>query len=276
MIALDLGIGGLEGDLWRVVFLMTRIGAALLAAPFFGASNIPVMVRVSFTGAMAIFVSIWLPEIVTPPALLTLDGMLALAGEALIGLMLGFVLQIAFAAPTIAAEVIGGSMGMSMAQTSDPGTGGTTTAFGQYFIIVLALVGAVFNAFIIIVLTLIFLATGAHLQWIALVTESYHAFPPGQTWVAPERFEAIAGFGGTLFETALRIALPVTVILLLVQIVTGILSRSAPSLNLFALGLPAGVLAGIAALIIAAPLIYDQFGDLVEVALGQAESVMTP
>ena len=261
MIALDLGIGGLEGDLWRVVFLMTRIGAALLAAPFFGASNIPVMVRVSFTGAMAIFVSIWLPEIVTPPALLTLDGMLALAGEALIGLMLGFVLQIAFAAPTIAAEVIGGSMGMSMAQTSDPGTGGTTTAFGQYFIIVL---------------TLIFLATGAHLQWIALVTESYRAFPPGQTWVAPERFEAIAGFGGTLFETALRIALPVTVILLLVQIVTGILSRSAPSLNLFALGLPAGVLAGIAALIIAAPLIYDQFGDLVEVALGQAESVMTP
>ena len=39
---------------------------------------------------------------------------------------------------------------------------------------------------------------------------------------------------------------------------------------------PAGVLAGIAALIIAAPLIYDQFTDLVEVALGQAESVVTP
>ena len=261
MIALDLGIGGLEGDLWRVVFLMTRIGAALLAAPFFGASNVPVLVRVSFTGAMAIFVSIWLPEIVTPPALLTLDGMLALAGEALIGLMLGFVLQIAFAAPTIAAEVIGGSMGMSMAQTSDPGTGGTTTAFGQYFIIVL---------------TLIFLATGAHLHWIALVTESYRAFPPGETWLGPERFEAIAMFGGALFETALRIALPVTLILLLVQIVTGILSRSAPSLNLFALGLPAGVLAGIAALIIAAPLIYDQFTDLVEVGLAQAESVVTP
>ena len=37
-----------------------------------------------------------------------------------------------------------------------------------------------------------------------------------------------------MFETALRIALPVTVILLLVQVLTGILSRSAPSLNLFA------------------------------------------
>ena len=130
MIALDFGLGGFEAEIWRVVFLMTRVGAALLAAPFFGATNVPVMVRVSFTGAMAIFISIWLPEIPTPEALLTLEGMLMLAGEALIGLLLGFVLQLAFAAPTIAAEVIGGAMGMSMAQTADPGTGGTTTAFG--------------------------------------------------------------------------------------------------------------------------------------------------
>lgn len=261
MIALDFGLGGLEAEIWRIVFLMTRVGAALLAAPFFGASNVPVMVRISFTGAMAIFISIWLPDVATPPALLSLDGMLALAGEALIGLLLGFVLQLAFAAPAIAAEVIGGSMGMSMAMTSDPNGGGTTTAFGQYFIIVL---------------TLIFLATGAHLHWIALVTESYRAFPPGETWLGPERFAAIASFGGATFETALRIALPVTLILLLVQILTGILSRSAPSLNLFALGLPAGVLAGIAALIISAPLIYDQFTDLVELGLAQATSVVTP
>ena len=54
MIALDFGLGGFEAEIWRVVFLMTRVGAALLAAPFFGATNVPVMVRVSFTGAMAI------------------------------------------------------------------------------------------------------------------------------------------------------------------------------------------------------------------------------
>ena len=81
MIALDFGLGGFEAEIWRVVFLMTRVGAALLAAPFFGASNVPVMVRVSFTGAMAIFISIWLPEIPTPEALLTLEGMLMLAAR---------------------------------------------------------------------------------------------------------------------------------------------------------------------------------------------------
>ena len=259
MIALDFGLGAIEQEFWRVVFLMTRIGAALFAAPFFGAALVPVTVRVSAAWALAIFVAVWLPEVAAPPALFSVAGLLAVAGEVMIGLVLGFVLQIAFAAPVMAAELIGGGMGMSMAISADPASGGQTTAFGQYFTIVL---------------TLIFLAIGAHLHWIALLVESYRSFPPGETWLGAERFELIASFAGTMFETAVRIALPVTLVLLLAQVLTGVLSRSAPSLNLFALGLPAGVLAGIAALIMAAPLFYDQLEDLVAVSLGQAESVI--
>ena len=259
MIALDFGFGALEQDFWRVVFLMTRIGAAMMAAPFFGAALVPVTVRVCATGAVAVFVAAWMPAIATPQALFSIPGLLAVTGEVVVGLALGFVLQIAFAAPTIAAELIGGGMGMSMAISADPSSGGQTTAFGQYFTIVL---------------TLIFLAIGAHLHWIALLVESYRSFPPGETWLGAERFELIASFAGTMFETAVRIALPVTLVLLLAQVLTGVLSRSAPSLNLFALGLPAGVLAGIAALIMAAPLFYDQLEDLVAVSLGQAESVI--
>ena len=63
-------------------------------------------------------------------------------------------------------------------------------------------------------------------------------------------------------------------VLLLVQILTGVLSRSAPSLNLFALGLPAGVLAGITALILAAPVIYEQLGDIVTQSLEHVEDVV--
>lgn len=259
MIALDFGIGALEGELWRVVFLMTRIGAALFAVPFFGAASVPIPVRVSLTGALAIFTSIWMPAVETPPALLTAAGLMAIAGEVLVGLALGFVLQLAFAAPTVAAELIGGGMGMSMATIVDSNSGGSTTAFGQYFTIVL---------------TLIFLATGAHLQFLALVTESYRAFPPGETWLGAERLGLITGFGGFLFETALRIALPVVIVLFLVQLVTGILSRSAPSLNLMAMGLPAGVLAGLAGLIISAPLIFDQFTWMVGEGIGLVGQVL--
>jgi flagellar biosynthetic protein FliR len=259
MVGLDFGFGVLEQDFWRVVFLMTRIGAALLAAPLFGGASVPATVRTCLTGALAIFAAIWLPEVPVPPALLSLEGVLAVAGEVLVGATLGFVLQLAFAAPPLAAEIIAGSMGMSMAVAADPQGGGQTTAFGQYFNIVLVL---------------IFLGVGAHLHWIALLMDSYRAFPPGQTWLGPERLSLVVGFAGDMFATALRIGLPVTLILLLVQFMTGVLSRAAPSLNLFALGLPAAVLAGIAALIITAPLVHEQLTDLSQQAIGQAAQVL--
>lgn len=258
MIGLDFGFGALEAEFWRLLFVMTRIGAAMLAAPLFGAATVPPQVRVIVTGAIAVLICAWMP-VTAPAALLSLQGMVIVAGEVLIGLALGFVLQIAFAAPVMAAEVIGGSMGMSMAVAVDPNNGAQSPTLGQYFTVVL---------------TLIFLALGAHLQWIALLLESYRVFPPGETWLGADKFSDIAAFGGTLFATAVMIALPVSLVLLVVQLVTGILSRSAPALNLFALGLPAGVLAGLAALIAAYPIITDQMADLSATAVAESRSIL--
>ena len=258
MTALSFGFGPVEAEFWRWLFVMTRIGAALLAAPFFGAAGVPMQVRVIVTGAIAVLVCSW-TGVTAPPALFSLPGMLAIAGEVLVGLSLGFVLQVAFAAPMVAAEVIGAGMGMSIATAADPNSGAHSPALGQYYIVVL---------------TVVFLGLGGHLLFIDLVVKSYTAFPPGHTWLGAERFATIAGYGSTMLLTALAIALPVTLVLLLVQLAAGMLSRTAPSLNLFALGLPAGVLAGIAALIVSAPLLPDVMGDLTADALHHAEAVL--
>ncbi|HKX77848.1 MAG TPA: flagellar biosynthetic protein FliR [Novosphingobium sp.] len=259
MINLTFGFGALEAEFWRLLFVMSRIGAAMLAAPLFGASSVPAQVRVIASGAVAVLICAWMPAVQPPPALLSAQGMVIVAGEVLVGLSLGFVLQMAFAAPLIGAELISGSMGMSMASAVDPNSGVQSTAIGQYFTVVV---------------TLIFLALGAHLHWLALVIESYRVFPPGDTWLGPEKFGEILSFAGTMFATAVAIALPVCLVLLLVQVVTGVLSRSAPALNLFALGLPAGVLAGIAALIISLPVITDQMVDLSATAIGATERLL--
>lgn len=258
MIQMNFGFGALEAEFWRFVFVMTRIGAAMVAAPLFGMASVPYQVRVVVTGAIALLICAWTP-VVSPPALLSLAGMLSVANEVLLGLALGFVLQLTFAAPTLAAEIIGGGMGMSMATTADPVSGASSPALGQYFAVVL---------------TVIFLGTGAHLNWIALLVESYVAFPPGSAWFAPERFEQMTQFASMMFITALLIALPVTLILLLVQVTTGIISRSAPALNLFSLGLPAGVLAGLTAMVAAAPLLTDFMIDLSTTAVAQAAALL--
>jgi len=260
MIALDFGFGAVEAEFWRLVFVMTRIAAALMAAPLFGVAGVPPQVRVIAAGAIAVLVCAWTP-VAAPAALFSLQGMVMVAGEVLAGLMLGFALQLAFAAPVIAAELIGGAMGMSMATAVDPNSGTQSPALGQYFTVVL---------------TLVFLGLGAHLQWFALLVDSYRVLPPGETWVGAERLSELAGFAGTMFATAVAMALPVTLILLLVQVVTGVLSRSAPALNLFALGLPAGVLAGLAALIIAMPVVTDAMADLTGLALTAAKETLLP
>lgn len=258
MIALTFGLGALEAEFWRWLFIMTRIAAALFAAPFFGASGVPPQARVIVTGAVGILVCNW-TGIQAPPALFSLAGMLAVAGEVLVGVALGFVLQLSFAAPTIAAEVIGAGMGMSIAAAADPQTGAHSPALGQYYGVVL---------------TLVFLGLGGHLLFVDLIIKSYATFPPGHTWLGAERLALIGGFASQMFLTAVAIALPVTFILLLVQFAAGVVSRSAPSLNLFSLGLPAGVLAGLAALIVSAPLTGDMMADLSAQALKQAEGVL--
>ncbi len=237
------GLGEYEADLWRLIFTMTRIGAALMAAPLFGASSVPVQVRIVMAGAIAVFVLVWAPPAM-PPELLSVAGILALVGEAVIGAAMGFTLQLSFAAPVIAAEQIAGGMGMAIATAIDPNSGAQSGALGQYFTVVL---------------TLIFLAVGGHLLWLRLVIESYRVFPPGREWFGQARAWMIVEFAGQAFATAVAIALPVMLVLFMVQLVTGVLSRSAPALNLFALGLPAGVLAGLVALILAAPFTAEQF-----------------
>lgn len=258
MLQLNFGFGALEADFWRWMFVMTRIGAAMFAAPLFGAATVPSQVRVIVTGAIALLICGWTP-VAAPPALLSVTGLLSVGNEVVIGLAIGFALQLSFAAPTLAAEIIGGGMGMSIATTADPVSGAHSPAMGQYFAVVL---------------TVIFLGTGAHLNWIGLLIDSYATFPPGTAWLAPGRMELITQFAGQMFITALLIALPVTLILLLVQVTTGIISRSAPSLNLFSLGLPAGVLAGLAAMIAAAPMLPDVMVDISATAVGHAAALI--
>lgn len=253
-----IAFGGDEERFWQIAFLMTRIGAALLAAPLFGATGVPVLVRTAAAGALACFAAFWVP-VDTDALTFGLAGLVGVAGEVVLGLALGFVLQIAFAAPLVAAELIGGGMGLSMAMAASPDGMGPRSVFGN---------------FLTIALTLIFLAVGGHLVWLRLVVESYTAFPPGDAWLGAERFAVIADFGATAFAAGLGIALPIAVILLVVQVVTGVISRSAPALNVFALGLPLGVLAGLAGMVACLPLIFADLADLSAQALTMSADLL--
>lgn len=259
MNVLDPGLGSLEAQLWQVLFLSIRCGAAILAAPMVGGMAVPVAARVLLSIVLGFFVATWLP--VTPiPPMLSFAAFLAVLYEALVGAALGFVLQLSFAIPLIAAEQIAGTMGLAIATSIDPSSGAQSGALGTFFGLVL---------------TLLFYTIGGHLLWFELLLESYRLLPAGSVALGAWRAENVVQFMGYGLATAAAIALPVVLVLLLVQLVTGMIARSAPALNLFALGLPAGVLAGIAALIVIMPVLADQLAAVIERTLAEAAVLAT-
>jgi len=229
-----------------------------MAAPMIGGTAVPPQLRILLSLVLGYFIAAWVP-LPPAPAMMSIAAVLAVLQEVAVGLMLGFVLQLAFAIPLIAAEQISGTMGLAIATSIDPASGAQSGALGTFFGLVLSL---------------LFYATGAHLLWFELLIESYRLLPAGSFAFGAWRAQSVVMFMGYGLATAAAIALPVVLVLLLVQIVTGLIARSAPSLNLFALGLPAGVLAGIAAMIIALPVMVGQMRGVIEATLEQSEALI--
>ena len=254
-----LGFGlSIEPQLWALIFVMVRVGAAFVAAPVFGNVSVPLQVRVVLAGAVGVLV-LGMHDVTPPPQVFALATFLAIAAEAMVGLALGFILQIAFAAPLIAGEVIGGSMGIGFANMIDPNSGRSSPAIGQ---------------FLSILLTLLFLSIDGHLVLVETVARSYTALPPGAAWLAPGQLRGIALFGGYAFFAGLLLALPVGFLLLCLNLVVGMISRSAPALNLFSIGLPASLAVGVIAMAAAFPAMGDYMMVVVREGLEAARSLV--
>ncbi len=240
------GFAGVEGQLWLWLFAMIRPGAAFLAAPITGAAVVPIQLRlvVSLAVGMA---AITANDISLPvEGIVSVAGFASIAGEIIIGLAIGFTIQIGYAAAFVAGETISNAMGLGFASMSDPQTGQSTPVIGQL---------------LSIVATLIFLALDGHLILASIIVHSYESLPPGSGLLSAQATFGLVEFGGSLFVAGLAIAFPVGSALLLVQIIMGLLARSAPSMNLFAVGLPATLTLGLVLLAIASPLMIDGIGD---------------
>ena len=191
--------------LQSLIWPLVRISAALMMLPFFSTQAGNARVRVLL--ALSIAWLVW-PTREWPSAEpLSGDWFLCLLDEMAIGLLMGLVLQVVTATITVAGQAISSSLGLSMANMVDPNLGNVPEL----------------SQFMIVMGTLVFFGTGGHLVVIGLLAESFTLLPPGSS------------FAG----------LPVMGSLLLVNVGLGIVTRAAPSLNVFSVGFPATIVSGL-------------------------------
>lgn len=207
-----------------------RIGACFMTAPVFGAAYVPPRIRILLAGAVTLLVAPLLPA---PPAgpLLSAASVTAAVQQVLIGAAIGFGLQLTFDALTMGGQLIANGMGLGMAFNVDPLRGASSPALGQLYVVL----G-----------TLTFLALDGHQALLQLLVESFRTLPVGPDGFEPSALQQIADWGGNLCAGALRVALPGVTALLVVNLAFGAISRAAPALNLFAVGLPVTLLFGLA------------------------------
>ena len=211
-----------------VVFLTSlRIGAFLIASPFFGGTSVPIQARI----LLAILLGISVFSVVPAPDLKSFEALSifrVIIVELTIGIAAGLILTIWFSAALLAGEKIASSAGLGFAAQVDPDSGGQTPVVSKT---------------LSLFLTVIFLSWDGHLLVLRAVADSYGFLPIGAT---PDFYELIKGgvsAAGYMFIAAAIIMLPLTMFLMATNLVIGVITRSAPQLNLFSFGFPISMLA---------------------------------
>ena len=210
-----------------------RISAMLLAAPLVSLQVVNVRIRI----ALAFLLTVFFFDQIAIPAVnpLSVSWFILVAFELMIGIFLALILQIVNAAIVTAGQSMSMSMGLGMAQTIDPNAGQVP----------------VIASFLVVLSTLIFLSLGGHLFLIELLLQSFSAIPIGGGDID---FTAsiwnLTMWSSMAFLGAVLIALPVMLIMMLINLCIGVVTRAAPALNIFAVGFPAMLLGGLILIVV--------------------------
>lgn len=221
------------------MLVWVRVAAALLASPVFGTVPAPVAFKtllvlffsLAVAGAMLSHPGVrqGLPRANLPALLL---------GEAFIGMTLGFGLQAAFGALSIAGKVLDIQIGFGMGSTYDPVMRAPVPVLGT----ALTLYAVV-----------IFFLVGAHHGVLRGLAFSFERMPPGTGALSPQALQAVVAQFGAMFSLAMVVVAPVIFGLLLVDAGLSVLSRVMPQMNIMFVGVPVKIFAGLALLALLAP-----------------------
>jgi flagellar biosynthetic protein FliR len=244
-----LSITSIELNAWvgSVLWPLMRIGAMLFAAPVFGARLVPVRVRIALSLILAWVLAPMVASDIAGIEPLSAAGLLVSVQQVLIGLAMGFTLQMVFAALVIAAQSMAMGMGLGFATAVDPQNGVQVPVIGQYYIVMA---------------TLLFLALNGHLVMIQVLIDSFRSLPVGMIGLSQDGLWSLVGWGSRMFAGAVLIALTAMTAMLLVNLAFGVMSRAAPQLNIFGVGFPVMMGAGFVVLMLSLPTLTPHVTDL--------------
>jgi flagellar biosynthetic protein FliR len=206
---------------------LARMGGLMVFAPFFGsgvaAPIIRIVLAISFSVALFPLVESNLPQT---------EGFnsffFVLCGELLVGMLLGLIGRLFLGSLEVAGQIMGFQMGFAVIKVIDPQTQSESPVMS----ILQNIVGI-----------LIFLSINGHHWFVQAIVDSYQIVGRGVSLNSAVQLQIIRA-AGEMFVLGMKIAAPIVVVLLIVDILMGIVGRAAPQLHVLVVGLPAKSLMG--------------------------------
>src|SRR3954468_206483 len=216
------------------VLVFFRTAGLFLAAPLFGSAKIPRRVKVMMALVMAAGL---VGRVRTPPQMpdTTLQLAAGIGGELIFGMVMGLGLSLTFIAISWAGEIIGQQMGMNLAETFDPQFGSGGSLVGDlYFMLTLIL----------------FLLVRGHHAMIEGLAASFTSLPLLSTGMTRGLFDMFTGLLTSATVLAIKVASPMLVTMLVVDVALGFLGKTVPQINVMNAGLTLRSGLGIVVLIV--------------------------
>lgn len=229
------------------LLMLTRCSGIFMIAPFFGSLNIPVTIRaaVAFAFTLVLFPVVdGLGTVAAPPSVWAFAG--SVLAELFIGWLIGFIAYVCFSAIHMAGKVMDMQVGFAVVNVMDPTSGQQIPLIGSLL----------YNLGIIV-----FLVTNGHHVIITALAESFRMVPLAAMQPNLSLTMLLVDFTNGIFVTGMKIAMPVTFAILLVNVALGILARTMPQMNIFVVGIPLQLMVGVGVLSMLLPF-YVMFLDV--------------
>jgi flagellar biosynthesis protein FliR len=201
--------------------VLARVSGLTMTAPIYGTKDVPFQVRGLLAVALALLLapSQWHVDVAYPGT--TLNYLVFVGAELLIGLSLGLGIVILFSGVQLAGQLVGRIGGMMLADVFDPATETEVPMFSRLlFLVTLA----------------VFVCIGGHRMVMAGLLDTFQTIPPGSAQVPVSVADAFVTLAAQSFDLGLRAAVPVVTALLLSTLVLGLISRTLPQLNILMVG----------------------------------------
>ena len=234
-----------------ILWPFLRVLAVFTAAPVISSRAFPIRARIALAFLIAVAAQASLP----PQPVISLNGpdaWGAVVQQVGIGLAIGFVVRLVFAAFELAGDVVGFQMGLNFAAFFDPTLNSQSSATARFFGYLASLLFVVLNG---------------HLMVIMAVVRSFEVFPVNQNFLEALKLMKLYGLGGELFASGFWIALPMLGMLMFTNLALGIVSRVAPQMNVFSIGFPITLGVGLVGIAVTLPMLDRPFTALMERAI---------